>query len=75
MLWDRLASETKHAVAAALDACGDPEQLPLAASMLGQALSVPAERAQGAIQRCARSVPNPRSLEEFSVCLFGRLGL
>jgi hypothetical protein len=75
MLWNRLYGETKHAVAAALDACGDPEQLPEAASLLGEALSVPPERARDAIERCARTVPNPRGLEEFTVCLFGRLGL
>jgi hypothetical protein len=75
MLWERLHGETKYAVAAALEACGDTGQLPAAATLLGQALSVPAERARNAIERCARTVPNPRGLEEFTVCLFGRLGL
>lgn len=75
MLWNRLPGETKIAVATALDACGDPDRLPAAATLLGDALSVPEARAQQAIERCARTVPNPRGLEEFAVCLFGRLGV
>jgi len=75
MLWHRLHGDTKLAVAAAIDACGDRERLPAAADRLGEALSVPPDRALQAIERCARTVPNPRGLEEFTVCLFGRLGL
>lgn len=75
MLWNRLHGDAKLAVATALDACGDREQLPEAATLLGAALSVPPERAQQAIERCARTVPSPRGLEEFAVCLFGRLGI
>jgi hypothetical protein len=75
MLWDRLQGDTKLAVSTAIDACGDRDQLPAAAALLGEALSVPPDRAQRAIERCARTVPNPRGLEEFAICLFGKLGV
>jgi len=75
MLWDRLHGDTKRAVGTAIDACGERALLPEAAQQLGQALSVPPERALQAIERCARTVPNPRGMEEFAICLFGRLGL